>query len=81
MKNEKSTNFSMSVNETLKYKDRLCVPNDEELKKEILTEAHTFPYSLHSGTTKMYNDLKIHYWWSGMKKDVVEFVAKCLTCP
>ena len=55
-------------------------PDDEELKKEILTEEHTTLYSLHSGTTKMYNDLKIHYWWPGIKKDVVEFVAKCLTC-
>ena len=22
----------------------------------------------------------MYYWWPGMKKDVVEFVAKCLTC-
>ena len=76
----KSTNFSMSINGTLKYKNRLCVLDDEELKKEILTEAHTTLYSLHSGTIKMYNDLKMHYWWPGMKKDVVEFVVMCLTC-
>ncbi|KAH0652758.1 hypothetical protein KY289_030436 [Solanum tuberosum] len=29
------------------------------------------------GVTKMYRDLKRIYWWSGMKKDIVEFVAKC----
>ncbi|KAM6587964.1 hypothetical protein CsatA_010569 [Cannabis sativa] len=28
----------------------------------------------------MYHDLKALCWWPGMKKDVVEFVAKCLTC-
>ena len=28
----------------------------------------------------MYHTLKPHYWWSGMKKDVAEFVSKCLTC-
>ena len=72
--------FSISVNGTMRFKDRLCVPNDEGLKREILTEAHTTPYSLHPGTTKMYNDLRMHYWWPGMKKDIVEFVAKCLTC-
>ena len=27
----------------------------------------------------MYHDLKEHYWWAGPKKDVVEFVRKCLT--
>ena len=76
----KSTNFSTSVNGTLKYEDRLCVPNDEELKNEILIEVHTTPYSIRTGTTKMYNNLKIHYCWPRMKKDVVEFVANCLTC-
>ena len=75
----KSTDFSMSVNGTLKYNNRICVPDDEELKKEILTEAHTTPYSLHPSTTQMYNDLKMHYLWPRMKKDVVELVAKCLT--
>ena len=28
----------------------------------------------------MYQDLKERFWWSGMKKEVVEYVAKCLTC-
>ena len=28
----------------------------------------------------MYQDLKQHYWWRGMKKDIVEYVSKCLTC-
>ncbi|KAL0402639.1 UNVERIFIED_CONTAM: Transposon Ty3-I Gag-Pol polyprotein, partial [Sesamum latifolium] len=29
---------------------------------------------------KMYRDLRPYYWWPTMKKDVAEFVAKCLTC-
>ncbi|XP_050207527.1 uncharacterized protein LOC126656945 [Mercurialis annua] len=32
------------------------------------------------GSTKMYHDLKGTYWWIGIKKDVVEYVSKCLTC-
>ena len=28
----------------------------------------------------MYHDLKEHYWWAGLKRDVVEFVGRCLTC-
>ncbi|KAL5739012.1 hypothetical protein ACOSQ2_028192 [Xanthoceras sorbifolium] len=35
---------------------------------------------MHPGSTKMYRDLKTQYWWSGMKKDVIEFVNKCITC-
>ena len=64
----------------LKYKGWICVPMDSDLRREILDESHTTPYSLHPGTTKMYQDLKALYWWSGMKRDVVDYVAKCLTC-
>ena len=28
----------------------------------------------------MYKDLKDHFWWPGMKRDVAKFVEKCLTC-
>ena len=28
----------------------------------------------------MYGDLRSHYWWSGMKKDIADYVARCLTC-
>ena len=53
---------------------------DSNIQREILDELHTTPYSLHPGTTKMYQDLRALYWWSGMKRDVVDYVAKCLTC-
>ncbi|KAL5570638.1 hypothetical protein UlMin_027213 [Ulmus minor] len=28
----------------------------------------------------MYQDLKGRFWWSGLKKEVAEYVAKCLIC-
>jgi hypothetical protein len=56
----------------------LCIPNIEDLKK--LEEAcHSF-YVVHPGSTKMYKDLKEIYWWEGIKRDVAEFVSKCLIC-
>ena len=37
------------------WKDgRLCVPRDEELKQELLKEAHNSRFSIHPGGTKMY---------------------------
>ncbi|KAL0282322.1 UNVERIFIED_CONTAM: Transposon Ty3-G Gag-Pol polyprotein [Sesamum angustifolium] len=43
-------------------------------------EANYAPYAMHPGSTKMYRDLRPYYWWPTLKKDVAEFVAKCLTC-
>ena len=62
------------------FRDRICIPTKEELRKLIMEEAHKSSLSIHPGTTKMYQDLKKMFWWSGMKKEVVEFVARCLVC-
>ena len=56
-------------------RDRVCVPNDDELKKSILKEAHRGSFAMHPGSTKMYQDLKTSYWLSRMKRDVSEFVT------
>ena len=62
------------------YRDRVCVPNDDELKKSILEEAYSGSFAMHPGSTKMYQDLKTSYWWSEMKREVLEFVIKCMVC-
>ena len=65
----------------LGYKgSQIYVPSDEEIKKQTLYETHNTPYTMHPGTTKMFRDLKKYFWWLGMKKDVVDYVAKCLIC-
>ena len=76
----KETDFSIDGNGLMRYKGRLCVPNDLEVRREILAEAHSTPYSVHPGSTKMYRDLKLYYWWPSMKNHIAEFVARCLTC-
>ena len=35
---------------------------------------------MHPGVGKMYHDLKEVFWWEGMKRDVLDYVTKCLTC-
>ncbi|XP_075499251.1 uncharacterized protein LOC142537636 [Primulina tabacum] len=49
---------------------------------DLLTwrEAHTVPYSIHQGSTKMYQDLRRLYWWPGMKSDIAKSISECLTC-
>ena len=62
------------------FQNCLCVPNDPKLQKELLKESHDSALATHLRCTKIYQDLKPHYWWIGMKKDVVNYVARCLTC-
>ncbi|CAN4101650.1 unnamed protein product [Withania somnifera] len=41
-------------------------------------EAHGSGYSIHPGATKMYRDLRQLYWWNRMKRDIADYVVKCL---
>ena len=45
----------------LRMGTRLCVPNVDDLRKELLEEAHYSAYSVHPGSTKMYHTLKDTY--------------------
>ena len=56
------SNFILRGDGTLVLGQRLCVPDVIELKKEIMEEAHSSAYAMHSGSTKMYRTLKDHYW-------------------
>ena len=76
----KETEFTVNDDGFVYYRDRVCVPNDDELKKSILEEAHSGSFSMHPSSTKMYQDLKTSNWWSRMKRDVSEFVTKCMVC-
>ena len=64
----------------LRIKGRVCAPRVDDLINTILTEAHSSRYSVYPGATKMYRDLKQHFWWSRMKRDIVDFIAKCPNC-
>ncbi|KAH0709210.1 hypothetical protein KY284_010637 [Solanum tuberosum] len=49
--------FSQGGDVVLRYQGRLCVPNVDDLREQILSEAHSSWYSIHLGATKMYRDL------------------------
>ncbi|KAK5842363.1 hypothetical protein PVK06_004708 [Gossypium arboreum] len=74
------SDFRIGSDGCLMFRDRICVPKGDEIIQKILHEAHNSCMSIHPGSVKMYNDLKKLYWWSGMKRDISEFVSKCLIC-
>ncbi|KAL5543261.1 hypothetical protein UlMin_010971 [Ulmus minor] len=73
----KNVEFSVTTDGILHFRGRLCIPNDAELKEQLLSEAHATPYSVHPGATKMYQDLKERFWWSG--HDAIWVVVDRLT--
>jgi hypothetical protein len=80
MEAAKATCFKKDDQGVLWFKDHIVVPKDVELLQQILDEAHLSRYSIHPGSTKMYQDLKQHYWWTKMKIEITRYVAKCDTC-
>lgn len=41
---------------------------------------HGFAYSMHLRSIKMDCTLQEFYWLSGIKREIVEFIARCLVC-
>ncbi|XP_071927217.1 uncharacterized protein [Coffea arabica] len=72
--------FKLGPEGVLRFRDRIVIPANEELRKRILEESHRSKYTIHPGVTKMYHDVKGLYWWEGLKKDVAAFVQRCLIC-
>nr|GFC82990.1 putative reverse transcriptase domain-containing protein [Tanacetum cinerariifolium] len=59
---------------------RNWIPCYGNLRTVIMHESHKSKYSIHSGSDKMYQDMKKLYWWPNMKADIATYVRKCLTC-
>ncbi|GJR89849.1 putative reverse transcriptase domain-containing protein [Tanacetum coccineum] len=57
-----------------------ALPRFSGLGDLVMHESYKSKYSIHPGSDKMYQDLKMLYWWPNMKEDITTYVSKCLTC-
>ena len=64
----------------LRKKGGLCVPDVENLRKQVLGECHRSKFTIHPGGTKIYQDMKRSFYWEGMKRDVGLWVRECVNC-
>ena len=48
------------INDTgvLLFGSRHCVPNIDDMRNQLMIEAHATPYALHPSSTNMYQDPK-----------------------
>ena len=50
--------FALGGDNILRYLDRLCIPDVDDLRTKIISEDHGYRYLVHPCSTKMYDDLK-----------------------
>nr|GEU56827.1 putative ribonuclease H-like domain-containing protein [Tanacetum cinerariifolium] len=70
----------------IRYDGTRCITNQSwlplfgNLRDLIMRESYKSKYSTHPGSDKMYQDIKILYWWPDMKAIITKYASKCLTC-
>ena len=62
------------------YRDRLYVPDSDELKAELLRNYHEAPSSGHPGRARTYDLLSRSYYWPGMLAFVERWIRNCHSC-
>ncbi|XP_010484884.1 PREDICTED: uncharacterized protein LOC104763175 [Camelina sativa] len=68
-----ASGYHLADDDTLLLNGRITVPDRTRLRQEILTAAHSSALSIHPGSTKMYKDVRMYYYWPGLKRAVADW--------
>ena len=77
---EKEDRLAWEEDEVVYMEGRIYVPNNRDLREEILKEHHDPVDIGHPGQHRMLELLKRIYWWPGLKEDVKKYMQGCLKC-
>lgn len=62
------------------YKGRQYIPDNLEVRREIIRKFHDHPTAGHPGELETYMQVKEEYWWPGMRTFVKNYVKGCGAC-
>lgn len=57
---------------------RIIPPTEDQ--KRLFEEAHAGAFGGHLRDAKTHSELAKHYWWPGMRADLIRWCRACLTC-
>ncbi|KAK9652865.1 hypothetical protein HCH54_010281 [Aspergillus fumigatus] len=64
----------------LYYRERLYIPDHDELRAQLLRECHDKPAAGHPGKHKLYELIAREYYWPSMYRYVERWTRNCHTC-
>nr|GEZ75636.1 reverse transcriptase domain-containing protein [Tanacetum cinerariifolium] len=71
----KTEKLEPSADGTLCLNSRSWLPCYGNLRTMIMHESHKSKYSIHSGSDKIYRNIKKLYWWPNMKANIATYKA------
>lgn len=58
----------------------LCIIPPMCDREQFFQEAHSGVFGAHLRDAKIYGELSKHYWWQGMRSDIIRWCQACLVC-
>ena len=77
---QKKNGSAWEEDEVAYMEGRIYIPNNKDIKGEILRENHDPVDVGHSGQHRMQELIKRTYWWPELKEDVKKYVQGCIKC-
>jgi hypothetical protein len=77
---QKIKDYELREDGILMYKGKVYVPKSQDLKNMVWREMHNVSYVGHPGCQKTIANVKSQYFFPGIKKEVVDYIARCLEC-
>jgi hypothetical protein len=72
--------YKLGVDGILLHKNGIFIPNVQDMKRIIFHEMHNTPYARHPRYQKTITAVKSQYFWPGMKREILEYIARCMEC-
>ncbi|MBW0526062.1 hypothetical protein O181_065777 [Austropuccinia psidii MF-1] len=75
------TDYSLEPqSKLLLFKDRVVIPNNEEIQLNILQKRHDSSLAGHPGQEKTLKLIQRNFYWAGMNQFIKDYVSSCQEC-